>query len=55
VTEMTTIGALAKYFNEGDGKRSLTKFSEEVKALSMKEKRELAEGACKVMGWTLKK
>jgi len=52
--EKTIIGALAGYFNQGDGKRPLSDFQVEIKALSEDAKRELAEGACKVMGWTLK-
>lgn len=53
--EKTTVGAIAGYFNQGDGKRPLSKFQEELKALSDEEKLELAEGACKIMGWTLKR
>jgi len=50
----TIVGALAGYFNEGGGKRPLADFQKEIKALTDAEKQELAEGACKVMGWTLK-
>lgn len=39
--------------NEGDGKRGLSDFQKELKALSDVEKLELAQGACDVMGWTL--
>lgn len=52
--QKTVVGALAAYFNEGDGKRPLTEFQAEIKALTPEEKLELAEGACAVMGWTLK-
>jgi hypothetical protein len=53
--EKTVTGALAGYFNEGDGKRPLGDFQKELKAMTDEEKLELAEGACAVMGWTLKK
>jgi hypothetical protein len=52
--QKTIVGALAGYFNQGEGKRALSEFQQEVKALSDKEKLELAQGACDVMGWTLK-
>jgi hypothetical protein len=53
--EKTIVGALSGYFNEGSAKRSNTDFLAELRALSVEEKVELAEGACKVEGWTLKK
>lgn len=53
--EKTIVGALAGYFNQGEGKRPLSDFQAEVKALNDAEKLELAQGACEVMGWTLKK
>lgn len=53
--EKSIIKALNDYFNQGDGKRGLAQFSAEVKALNDAEKLELAQGACDVMGWTLKK
>jgi hypothetical protein len=53
-TTKTIITALASYFNEGAGKRPLSDFQKEIKALSDEEKLELAQGACAVMGWTLK-
>ena len=52
--EKTTLKALTDYFNEGDGKRPLKDWSEEIKALSPAEKLELATGVCAVTGWTLK-
>lgn len=50
----TTIKALNDYFNQGDGKRSLKAFADEVKQLNDAEKEELAQGACDVMGWIYK-
>lgn len=62
--QKTIVGAISGYFNQGDGvsldgraipeKRALPVFRDEMQALSDAEKRELAEGACNVMGWTLK-
>lgn len=52
--EKTVISAISGYFNQGDGKRSMSDFRDELKALSDAEKRELAQGACKAMEWTLK-
>lgn len=62
--QKTIVGAISGYFNEGDGvsvdgrgipaKRPLPMFRDEMKALSDTDKRELAEGACAVMGWELK-
>lgn len=45
---------LSGYFNQGDGKRPLTVFRDELKALSDDEKRELALGVCALTGDTLK-
>jgi hypothetical protein len=45
---------LAKYFNEGAGKRSLSEFKDELNKLSTDEKRELAEGVCAITGDTIK-
>jgi len=45
---------LAAYFNAGDGKRSLTEFQAELKALSTDEKRALAEGVCAITGDSIK-
>ena len=50
----STLKALTDYFNEGDGKRPLKEWAEEVKALSPDEKAELAKGVCAVKGWALK-
>lgn len=51
--KMTVVRALNRYFNDGAGKRSISEFNQEVKALSADEKVELAQGACDVMGWEL--
>lgn len=45
---------LSGYFNQGDGKRSMTAFAAELKALTDEEKRELAEGVCAITGDTIK-
>lgn len=45
---------LSGYFNQGDGKRSLTDFRAELAALTDAEKRQLAEGVCAVTGDTIK-
>ena len=45
---------LAAYFNEGEGKRPLTMFQAELKALSTEEKLELAQGVCAITGDTIK-
>ena len=50
---VTVLKALTSYFNDGEGKRSMTQWAAEIKALSADEKLELAQGACKVMGWQL--
>jgi len=47
------IAVLAGYFNQGEGKRPLTDFRNELKALSDAEKLELAEGVCAITGDTL--
>lgn len=52
--ELTALKILANYFNEGDGKRPLKAFAEEMKALSDDEKRDLALGVCEITGDTLK-
>lgn len=51
--QTTVLKALAGYFNTGEGKKSLKEFSEEMKALTPEEKRELAEGVCAITGDTL--
>jgi uncharacterized radical SAM superfamily protein len=45
---------LAGYFNAGDGKRPLTEFRDEIKALSDTEKMDLAIGVCASTGDTVK-
>lgn len=54
MAEKTVVSVLAGYFNQGDGKRPLSKFLEELKALSPTEKRELAEGVVAITGNILK-
>jgi len=44
---------LAGYFNTGEGKRSLSEFRDELKALTDAEKLELADGVCAITGDTL--
>lgn len=44
---------LTEYFNSGDGKRAAKDWLAELKALSVAEKRELAEGVCLITGDTL--
>lgn len=45
---------LAGYFNAGEGKRPLTEFQAELKALTAQEKRELAVEVCAITGDTIK-
>ncbi len=45
---------LAGYFNQGDGKRALGVFQQELKAMTDKEKHDLAEGVCAITGDTIK-
>ena len=44
---------LTRYFNEGQGKRPAKTWLEELKALSVDEKRDLALGVCAITGDTL--
>lgn len=44
---------LAGYFNQGEGKRPLRAFTDEVKALSAEEKGELVRGVCAITGETV--
>lgn len=44
---------LSSYFNQGDGKRPLKEFAEEMKALTPEEKMELAQGVCAITGDTV--
>ena len=46
---------LAGYFNQGEGKRGLSDFQQELKALTVEEKLELAEGVCLITGDTIRK
>lgn len=52
--EKGVVAILSGYFNQGDGKRPLSVFRDELKNLSDAEKRELAEGVCAITGDTLK-
>ena len=54
MAEKGTVAILSGYFNQGDGKRPLTAFRDELKELSDEEKRELALGVCEITGDTLK-
>lgn len=45
---------LSGYFNQGEGKRGLTAWRDELSALTPEEKRELAEGVCAITGDTVK-
>lgn len=54
MAELTSLKILTGYFNEGDGKRPLKEWAEEVKALSPEEKTELANGVCAITGDTVK-
>lgn len=51
---LSAVQILAKYFNEGDGKRSIGEFQKELKALSPEEKTELATLAAPLLGVELK-
>lgn len=44
---------LTEYFNSGDAKVAMKAWSDEMKALSPDEKRELAEGVCAITGDTI--
>lgn len=46
------VAILAGYFNQDEGKRPLTEFRDELKALSDDEKTELAQGVCEITGDT---
>ena len=52
--EKTVTAILSGYFNQGDGKRALTAWRDELAALSPAEKRELAEGVCAITGDRIK-
>lgn len=54
MAQKTIVSVLAGYFNSGDGKRPLSEFQVEMKALTVEEKRELALGVCEITGDTLK-
>jgi hypothetical protein len=50
----SVVAILAAYFNEGEGKRPLSEFNQELKALSPEEKMELATGVCAITGDTIR-
>ena len=54
MAEKGIVAILSGYFNQGEGKRSLPEFRDELKALNDDEKRELAQGVCALTGDTLK-
>jgi hypothetical protein len=54
VAEKSVTAILSGYFNQGDGKRPLTAWRDELKALTDAEKRELADGVCVITGDTIK-
>lgn len=49
----TLTAILTSFFNVGDGKRSVTEWRDELKALTDEEKRSLAEGVCAITGDTI--
>lgn len=49
----TVLKVLTDYFNSGDGKRPVSEWAKEVKALSAAEKQQLAEGVCAITGDTI--
>lgn len=55
MAEKTITAILSGYFNQGEGKRGLTDWRDELSALSADEKRELAEGVCAITGDTIKR
>lgn len=50
----SVVSILAGYFNQGEGKRALSEFNQELKALTDDEKLELAQGVCAITGDTVK-
>lgn len=54
MAEKTVVAILTGYFNGGEGKRSITDWRNEVKALTPEEKLELAKGICEITGDTVK-
>lgn len=54
MAEKGVVAILSGFFNQGEGKRPLTDFREELKALTDGEKRELALGVTAITGDTLK-
>lgn len=52
--EKTVTAILSGYFNQGDGKRPLNQWRDELSALSVEEKRELAQGVCELTGDNIK-
>jgi hypothetical protein len=54
MAEKSITAILSGYFNQGDGKRGLVQWRDELSALSDEEKRDLAEGVCAITGDTIK-
>lgn len=54
MAEKGIVSILSGYFNQGEGKRPLTDFRDELKALTDDEKRDLAVGVCALTGDTIK-
>lgn len=52
--QKTITAILSGYFNQGDGKRALGAWRDELQALTDAEKRELAEGVCAITGDSIK-
>lgn len=53
MAQITVTKALSGFFNEGAGKRGAKDFLTELRALSVEEKRELAQGVVEITGDTL--
>lgn len=49
----TITAILTGYFNQGEGKRALSAWRDELAQLSPEEKQELAEGVCAITGDTV--
>lgn len=49
----TITAILTGFFNQGEGKRPAAEWLKEMKALTVDEKRELAEGVCAITGDTI--
>lgn len=54
MAEKTSVAWLTGFFNEGEGKRPLSDWRDELKALSPEEKRDLAEQVAALEGGSVK-